>query len=208
MNVFYNQEGLGDTLLVTFREINTSKRKLETKGDIVRLLDIDSGETAGFHIFNVSKYGTVTGTGMLAVTEDLIDVINQALKANDWETQLNLPEESPFVVGYVQSVEAHPDADKLRVCQVDVGPDTEQLQIVCGAKNVQEGLRVVVAREGAFMPSGMEIRVSKLRGVPSNGMICSIKELAIPEKQEMPGILSLDEGYQVGEDFLKQYHSE
>src|SRR5699024_11905425 len=78
-----------------------------------------------------------------------------------------------FVVGYVQSKEKHPNADKLNICQVDV--ETETLQIVCGAKNVDAGQKVVVAKVGAVMPSGMIIRDAQLRGVDSSGMICSAR---------------------------------
>ena len=74
--------------------------------------------------------------------------------------------------------EKHKNADKLSVCKVDVGTDT--LQIVCGAPNVDAGQKVVVAKIGAVMPSGLVIQPSELRGVPSQGMICSAKELQLP----------------------------
>ena len=73
--------------------------------------------------------------------------------------------------------EKHPNADKLNVCTVDVGNET--LQIVCGAPNVEEGQKVVVAKVGAVMPSGMVIRDAELRGVASSGMICSATELSL-----------------------------
>lgn len=204
MNVFYNQEGIGDTLLVSLREIDSMKRDVQRKGDVVRLFNMDNGETSGFHIFNAKNYGEVKSSGMLAVTDEILQVINTALEKNEWDVRLDEPEEPSFVVGAVESTEKHPDADKLRVCKVDIGEET--LQIVCGAKNVQQGQKVVVALTGADMPSGLHIRSSKLRGVESNGMICSISELAIPEKQQMPGIFVLDERYEVGKDFLTQYH--
>lgn len=86
-----------------------------------------------------------------------------------------------IVVGYVVSKEKHPDADKLNVCQVDVGAE-EKLQIVCGAKNVDAGQKVPVATIGAVMPGGMKIKRAKLRGVESQGMICSAKELGMNDK--------------------------
>ncbi len=82
----------------------------------------------------------------------------------------------------------HPDADRLGVCQVDVGED-EAIQIVCGAPNVGGGQFVPVARVGAVMPGGMKIKKAKLRGVASNGMICSAKELELG--LESDGILVL-----------------
>ncbi|MGI8621968.1 MAG: YtpR family tRNA-binding protein, partial [Solirubrobacteraceae bacterium] len=95
-----------------------------------------------------------------------------------------------FVVGHVLSAEAHPDADRLRVCRVDVG-EAEPAQIVCGAPNVAAGQTVAVARPGAVMPDGAKLKASKLRGVLSDGMICSERELVLGEGHE--GILVLDE---------------
>lgn len=83
------------------------------------------------------------------------------------------------VVGHVISCEKHPDADKLNLCQVDIG--TEQLQIICGAPNVAEGQKVAVAKPGAVLPGNFKIKKVKLRGIESNGMICSLKELGVKE---------------------------
>ncbi len=88
----------------------------------------------------------------------------------------------------------HPNADKLNICKVDVG--TETLQIVCGAPNVDAGQKVVVAKVGAVMPSGMIIKDAELRGVPSSGMICSAKELALPNAPQEKGILVLEDKYE------------
>jgi phenylalanyl-tRNA synthetase beta chain len=94
------------------------------------------------------------------------------------------------VVGRVLSAEQHPDADRLRVCQVDIGGD-EPSQIVCGAPNVAQGLTVAVATVGTVMPGGMKIKKAKLRGQVSLGMICSARELGIGEEHD--GILALNE---------------
>ncbi|WP_152654801.1 phenylalanine--tRNA ligase subunit beta [Oceanobacillus sp. CFH 90083] len=90
------------------------------------------------------------------------------------------PKSENIVVGYVKSCEKHPDADKLNLCQVDVGE--ESLQIICGAPNVGAGQKVAVAKPGAKLPNGMKIKKVKLRGVESNGMICSLQELGLDEK--------------------------
>lgn len=98
------------------------------------------------------------------------------------------------VVGYVISKEKHPDADKLNVCKVDAGLE-EELQIVCGAKNVDAGQKVPVALVGAKLPGGLNIKKAKLRGVLSQGMICSAKELGLNDKllpkEQQEGILVL-----------------
>lgn len=83
-----------------------------------------------------------------------------------------------FVVGRVLSAEPHPNADRLRVCRVDVG-EAEPAAIVCGAPNVAAGQTVAVALPGAVMPDGMAIKSAKLRGAPSNGMILSEEELQL-----------------------------
>ncbi len=84
------------------------------------------------------------------------------------------------VVGKVLERQPHPNADKLSICQVDIGAD-ETLNIVCGAANVRAGIYVPVATTGTYLPNiDLKIKPAKLRGVPSNGMICSLKELGLP----------------------------
>ena len=101
------------------------------------------------------------------------------------------------VVGEVLSVEKHPDADKLNVCQVNVG-EAEPLQIVCGAANVRTGLRVPAALVGAVLPGNFKIKKSKLRGEPSHGMLCSTSELGITE--EADGLMELPSDAPIGSD--------
>lgn len=93
------------------------------------------------------------------------------------------------VVGFVEQCEKHPDADKLNVCQVNVG--SEVRQIVCGASNVREGIHIALATVGSELPGGLKIKEAKLRGVESHGMICSSKEIGLPSMGE--GIMILDE---------------
>lgn len=101
------------------------------------------------------------------------------------------------VIGQVKSLEPHPDADKLRVCQVDVGSASKELlNIVCGAANVAAGGKYPVAMVGANLPGGLKIKKAKLRGVPSLGMLCSTKELALSEAAD--GLFTLPEDAPVG----------
>jgi len=88
-----------------------------------------------------------------------------------------------LVVGEVVECVLHPDSDHLHICQVDVG-DKDNYQIVCGAPNVREGLKVIVALPGALLPGDFLIKKSKLRGVESNGMICALYELGLEEKTD------------------------
>ena len=108
------------------------------------------------------------------------------------------PEFSGVVVGEVLSCERHPDADKLSVCQVNLG-EGEPVQIVCGAKNVAGGMKVPVAKVGAVLPGDFKIRKAKLRGVESFGMICSAAELGLADSSD--GIMPLPTDAPVGEDF-------
>jgi phenylalanyl-tRNA synthetase beta chain len=82
------------------------------------------------------------------------------------------------VVGKIVGIAPHPDADRLRVCEVDVGGDAP-LQVVCGAPNARQGLCAPLAAVGATLPEGMKIKRSKLRGVESHGMLCSAVELGL-----------------------------
>ena len=119
-----------------------------------------------------------------------------------------------IVVGQIEKIEKHPDADKLVVCQVNIG--TETIQIVTGASNVEEGQKVPVVldggrvaggHDGSKTPGGIKIKKGKLRGVPSNGMMCSIEELGstrdfYPEAPEN-GIYIFDDSVEVGADAVE-----
>jgi len=109
---------------------------------------------------------------------------------------------SGVVVGEVLSTEQHPDADKLRVCQVSNGSET--LQVVCGAPNVRPGLKIPFAMIGAKLPGDFKIKKAKLRGVESNGMLCSETELHIGTDDN--GLMELAADAPVGSD-LREYLS-
>ena len=124
-------------------------------------------------------------------TDDLAKTFNSIGLEVDRVESFEIPEK--IVFGKVTACEKHPDADKLNVCQVDLGSTTRQ--IVCGAANVAEGMTVAVATLGAEMPGGLKIKPVKLRGVDSEGMICSSTEIGLPKLED--GILVIDDS--VGE---------
>lgn len=109
------------------------------------------------------------------------------------------------VVGRIMEIEKHPNADKLVVCKVDIGK--EVLDIVTGANNIKEGDLVPVALVGAKLPGGLKIKRSKLRGVESNGMLCSLKELGFSDnvisKEFRDGIFIFSEEYELGTDVVE-----
>ena len=106
------------------------------------------------------------------------------------------------VVGKILTIEKHPNADKLVITKIDVG--NEELQIVTGATNIKEGDFVPVALLGSRLPGGVKIKKSKLRGVESFGMLCSLKELGVEDsvtpKEQKDGIFILDKEYPLGTD--------
>ncbi|MBV1960727.1 MAG: phenylalanine--tRNA ligase subunit beta, partial [Immundisolibacteraceae bacterium] len=99
------------------------------------------------------------------------------------------------VVGQILATSRHPDADRLQLCQVDIGAE-QPLGIVCGAPNAREGIKVAVAQVGAKLPGGLKIKKSKIRGEVSLGMLCSSSELELDEQSA--GILELDTDAPVG----------
>ena len=104
-----------------------------------------------------------------------------------------------IVVGHVVECGKHPEADKLSVCRVDVG--SEVLDIVCGAPNVRQGLKVAVVTVGTTLPNGLTIKKAKLRGAPSGGMICSEAELGLSDEHD--GIMELPQHLTPGQLFIE-----
>ncbi|MFF5994219.1 YtpR family tRNA-binding protein [Lysinibacillus sp. KU-BSD001] len=200
MNVAYNKQYVGDVLLVQLATEAIVKTVVEKKGDIVILKEEATGEVKGFNLFNASKYVALDVQGNVEVTPELVEKLKAAIDENGADLSLDVDFSPKFVVGYVEEKEKHPNADKLSVCKVNVGDDT--LQIVCGAPNVEAGQKVVVAKIGAVMPSGLLIKAGNLRGVDSFGMLCSARELAIPGAPEVKGILVLEEDAEVGSAFV------
>ncbi|MES2932053.1 MAG: phenylalanine--tRNA ligase subunit beta, partial [Pseudomonadota bacterium] len=138
------------------------------------------------------------------------DALAHLLTMSGLEVEEVEPVAPPFskvVVGKVLELVRHPNADRLNVCQVDVGTGTI-LNIVCGAPNVRAGMKVVCAMAGAVLPPGadgkpFEIKVGELRGVESQGMLCSARELKLSDEQG--GLIDLPEDAPVGQNFRDYY---
>lgn len=137
--------------------------------------------------------------------KELSELFN--LHSGEVEESYKLVNATNLVVGYVESKEKHPDADKLSVCQVNIGGEVSQ--IVCGAPNVDKGQKVIVALPGAVLPGDFKIKQSTIRSVESNGMICSLAELGITGKKSYEdGIHVIEEACNPGDDPLKVLHLE
>ncbi|MCM3359278.1 MAG: YtpR family tRNA-binding protein [Psychrobacillus sp.] len=200
MNIFYNAAGVGDVLLIQITPEKTEKVTTDIIGDVTLVKDAQTSEILAINIFGFSKYARLEANGQVDLNEALVAKIQEVLNTNNVNYQLEVDLSPKFVVGLVESLEQHPNADKLKVCQVNVGNET--LQIVCGAPNVDAGQKVVVAKVGAVMPSGMVIKDAELRGIASSGMLCSARELALPNAPEVKGILVLEDNNEIGSAFV------
>lgn len=198
MDIFYNPKGIGDVLIIPIEDAKDRYEvNHETIGSITRITE--QGKVLGYNIHEASKLIDLPNTGKIQLTNELLDAIKTLFANSQLDDVLDFDLSPKFVIGYVLEKNPHENADKLSVCKVDVGD--EVLQIVCGAPNVDKGQKVVVAKIGATMPSGLRIKPTELRGVPSNGMICSQKELGLPNAPKEKGIYVLDDSYTVGEAF-------
>lgn len=198
MDVFYNPNGIGDVLIVPLEEGNRYEITHESVGNVTKIAN-KQGSVIGYNIFQASDYFDLQTTGKTTMTEAILNQMKDLFHKNNIKDSLDFDLTPEFVVGYVTEIKQHEDADKLSVCKVDTGD--EMLQIVCGAPNIDRNQKVVVAKTGATMPSGMKIKPTELRGVPSNGMICSQKELSLPDAPQEKGIYVLDDTYTTGEAF-------
>lgn len=199
MFVTYNPNGIGDVLVISLQSESKSELKTKSHGPITKISNQEN-YILGYNIFSASSYLTIENTGQFLLTEPLLDQIRSLFKKYDLDDVLDFDLSAKFVIGYVQEKTQHENADKLSVCQVDTGEET--LQIVCGAANVDVDQKIVVAKVGATMPSGLEIKPTELRGIPSNGMICSKKELGLPQPSNEKGIYVLDNDYTIGDPFI------
>ena len=130
---------------------------------------------------------------------ELADMLsNSGLEAELTSAPLSLP---GVIIGKVENTEKHPDADKLKICIVNDGQKTHQ--VICGAPNVDSGQLIPFATVGSVLPGNLKIKKANIRGVESNGMICSERELNISDEHE--GIMVLPNDLPLGKDFMEVY---
>ena len=123
-------------------------------------------------------------------TDQLVSQLTDAGLTVDSAEPLAAPTDK-VVVAEVLEVAAHPEADRLSLCRVDAGTG-EPLAVVCGASNVYAGMRAPMALVGARLPDGHKIRRGRIRGVASQGMLCSARELGLGEDADSPGLATID----------------
>ena len=201
----YNKEHVGDVLMVIVKEDKGQKVSVERRGKVARVFLAASGDTVAWNIFDVSSLFEISGRGQIFLTEEKVAVLNAELAKEGFSEELVADNAPKFVVGQILEMVAHPDSDHLNICQVQVAAD-KTVQIVAGAPNAAVGLKTIVALPGAMMPSGSLIFPGKLRGEDSFGMMCSPRELALPNAPQVRGIIELDDSAVVGEAFDVKKH--
>ncbi|MDG3132633.1 DUF4479 and tRNA-binding domain-containing protein [Streptococcus suis] len=201
----YNRQHVGDVLMVIVADTKGEKVSVERKGDVARVYVAATNQTVAWNIFEVSKLVEISGSGQVLLSDEQVAVLNSELEKEGFEESLCNDHSSKFVVGQIISALSHPDSDHLTICQVQIATD-KTVQIVAGAPNVVEGMKTIVALPGAMMPSGSLIFAGKLRGEDSFGMMCSPRELSLPNAPQVRGIIELSETAVVGAAFDPAQH--
>lgn len=201
----YNKEQVGDVLMVILQETTPMKCQVERRGKVARVFAEESGKTLAWNIFEASSLIGIEGNGQVFLTDEDVATLNDELAKEGFSERLEPTAGPVFVVGQIVEMVAHPDSDHLNICQVAIG-ENQTVQIVAGAPNAALGLKTIVALPGAMMPSGSLIFPGKLRGEESYGMMCSPRELALPNAPQKRGIIELDESAVVGEAFAPAKH--
>ncbi|MGT2949013.1 YtpR family tRNA-binding protein [Streptococcus devriesei] len=201
----YNKQYVGDVLMVIVKDSKGGKLASERKGRVARVFLQENNETVAWNIFEVSDLIALSGSGQLALTDEQIAVLNAELTKEGFQESLENDPNPKFVVGEIVEMIPHRDSDHLNICQVKVADD-KIVQIVAGAPNAALGLKTIVALPGAMMPNGSLIFPGSLRGEKSFGMMCSPRELALPNAPQKRGIIELAASAAVGEAFDAKKH--
>lgn len=196
----YNNQAFDDLLIIQCQPSDDQPVDTKTKNNITVIYSKEDQTLLGINIFQISNYLSDLTDGPVTLTEDQVRTVNDLLAQNNFDIQLEADESPKFVIGFVKECKPHEDSDHLNITQTEVD-DGKVLQIVCGAKNIASGQKVVVAKPGAVMPNGLVIWPGELRGVMSNGMICSARELGLPKEKHTEGILVLDDNAEIGKEF-------
>lgn len=199
MIVSTNKASYPDTLIVITGP-DKGRSQFVEKDNVTRVEDAD-GNLIGYNFFKVSDFLDYDKlpNGEVHADQELVDKLNEKVSEAGFDEKLELGKPT-LVYGYVKTCEPHPDSDHLHVTTVDVGND-EVHQIVCGAPNIAQGQKVVVALPGTLMPNGQQIWPGELRGVDSYGMICSARELGLAHAPQKHGIMVVPDSFKAGDEF-------
>ncbi|AQW21939.1 tRNA-binding protein [Lentilactobacillus curieae] len=198
----YNHKGTGDTLVVLLRQ-DVAEQASTVKDGIARIFDPETDNTLGYNFLNASEVldDLADVNGQAHLSEADVAKLNEALVDAGFPGDIEFDPEPKFVIGYVKEIKDHPDSDHLKVTTTVV-EDGKELQIVSGSPNITDNIKVVVAKVGAMMPDGLIIWPGKLRGVESDGMISSGRELHLANAPQKKGALILPDDFgEVGTEF-------
>lgn len=194
----YNNNGLNDTLMILFEKSESDVQEFSKTNDLVAIKNKKTDTIVGYNLFNASSYIKDLTNGPVTLSKNHVEKVNDLIKQEGYTKTLEHKSGPDFVVGYVKECGPVEGSDHLNLTQTEVN-DGNMIQIVCGASNIAKGQKVVVAKVGAVMPNGMIIWPGELKGVESKGMICSARELGLP--QETAGIMVLDDNQETGTAF-------
>lgn len=190
-----NQQSFPNILVVMVQPDSDQQMTTEKQG-IVRISD-QADQTLGYNFLAIDQIlPELQFNGTQVLTAAQVAQLNAALTAAGFTADLVADETPHIVVGYVQTCEVHPDSDHMHITQTEIAPG-QSVQIVCGASNIAQGQKVIVATIGAVMPEGKIIWPGQLRGVQSDGMICAAREIGV-ENAPAKGIMVLPDDWQVG----------
>lgn len=196
----YNPKEMGD-ILVVITAPNSGDQTSTVKNGVAQITN-DKGQLLGYNFLAASTIlPELKGeNGQVFLDDDQVAKLNAKLTAAGFDQQLTADAAPKFVVGYVEKLEGHPKSDHLKITQTRIGAD-QTVQIVCGSPNVEEGIKVVVARPGAMMPDGKIIWPGALMGVESDGMLCGFRELQLKNAPDEKGLWIIPDDWQeVGEE--------
>lgn len=196
----YNAKAMGDVLVVIVAA-DAANQRVTVKDNVAQILSGD-GKLLGYNFIQASQVlpELKQENGQVQLSEEQVAKLNQQIDQVGFDQPLVYDGKPKFVVGYVEEMKDHPDSDHLHITTVDTGD--EKLQIVCGSPNIANHVKVVVAKIGAMMPDGKIIYPGELRGVKSNGMICSGRELRLKNAPDRPGCVILPDDFgQAGDAF-------
>ncbi|MDR2977567.1 MAG: DUF4479 and tRNA-binding domain-containing protein [Streptococcaceae bacterium] len=196
MIAFFN-ENIGNVLMLVVADNHGEKLDYERKADITRVFRENTGETVAWNFFGEE----FTKNGEITLTEKQIWKLEDDLADAGFAETIEGEVHSNFVVAEIVKMEDHPDSDHLHICQVNVGDPERLVQIVCGAPNARVGLKTVAALPISLMPNGTLIFDGELRGVASHGMLCSARELELPNAPQERGIVELAPDLAPGQAF-------
>ncbi|KRM23938.1 YtpR family tRNA-binding protein [Latilactobacillus graminis] len=185
-------------ILVVMTQPDDKKQETVEKQSIVRISN-QANQTIGYNFLAINELlPDLQFNGVQTLTKQEVTVLNEALVAAGFTGDLVADEAPHLVVGYVQESVAHPDSDHMHITQTQIAPD-QTVQIVCGAANIAQGQKVIVATVGAVMPEGKVIWPGQLRGVQSDGMICAAREIGVVNAPAK-GIMVLPDDWEVGRE--------